>query len=130
VKVLLHDDLRQDPRALLRDLYAFLEVPEHFPAELEREVNAGQQPKSRTVARVIGAAKMAIHGRGLQWLLPVLQKTGALALVKAVKQRNLARRSGKEEVPADLRRELLDHFRPDVEKLEQLLQRELPAWKR
>ncbi len=131
IKVLFFEDVKKDNKAFLKELYDFLGVSEFYPELTDKKVNVGLQPKSQGLVNFIGKAKMFIHSNGLQFMLPVLQKTGVLSAVKSLKRNNMTARkeTKKEEMHENTRKRLKDYFRKDIESLEQLLNKDLSHWK-
>lgn len=129
IKILFFEDMKANNKLFLQDLYRFLNVNDHFPSNFDKVVNVGLQAKNQKLNNFIGRTKMLLHKNGLQFLLPVLKKTGILKAVKTVKENNLTERTEKETIDSELRNELLDYFLKDIEQLEKLTGRDLAAWK-
>jgi len=109
IKVLLFDDLKADPAGLLRELYRFLAVDEHFiPPSLEPQ-NPGGTPRSRALV----AAAMRI--RPAMAMLP----PGLRSAVRAAKHKVLFRRGA--PMPPEIRDRLRAVYRKDVGRLSALL---------
>lgn len=130
IKVLFFEDVKKDNKAFLKELYDFLGVQEFYPELTNKKVNVGLQPKSQGLVNFIGKSKMFIHSNGLQFLLPLLQKTGLLGLVKSMKKKNMTERQVEKEVLSDeTKQKLKQYFLKDIESLEQLLGKDLSHWK-
>lgn len=119
--VLFTDDLERRPQRVLTEIQEHLGLSEPFPEQgLERRYNAGG-----TTTR-------------LPWLVPLVRRTPARRLWHALPQR--ARQAvGKwyffevapkpeaaGALPPDVRRRLVDHFRPQVARLEEIAGRTVP----
>jgi len=124
VLVLLHDDLVEDEQKFLDQVCTFVGIPTidsaHSPLR-NRRVNA--RPNApRSVWLAFGADKL---GR-------FLQRHRMFALSERFRPFwDFCFSGGEKFAPLDpgLEARLRDHFRPDVEALEELLQRDLSAWK-
>lgn len=113
----LLDDLRADPGGEYRRALAFLGVDDdgrrRFP-----KVNPTRQVRSLALAMVVRRVAMARDALGLRadW-----------GIARAVRRLNAGRLPGKTLSPA-LRDELRDYYRPDIERLGDLLDRDLSGW--
>lgn len=120
VQVLLLDDLRADERGFLRDVCSFLEV------DADAELTMERRNPSRDLTAVDLMLKR-LHYRtrlvsGLQRKLPYAAKSlyrGAVRLLPA------KRRVG---ISPELRAELSAELHDDVQRLSQLINRDLSAW--
>jgi hypothetical protein len=114
IRVLLFDDLRRDPAALLRELCRFLEIdPEAAPRTIRAE-NTG-----------LGTAEAAVSRLALRLHLRRLVGRGARTRVRAL----LSRLGTRPRVPEPARRWLVEHYAPHNAALERLLGRDLSAWR-
>lgn len=117
VKVVLFDDLRADARALMRELYTFLEVDPGFVPELGIH-NRAAVPRSPALNAIFIRSTNALRritprflrGRGLTPRLHPLLLGPAAPLPPAIRKR------------------MLDAFRDDVEKTSSLIGRDLSFW--
>ncbi len=121
--MMLYDDLKADPAALLRGLFTFLEVDAGFQPDLSQRFMTGGAPRSKAwkfLLRQINRVKPVLRGWiPSAWHLPLLKRWNAL------------QRRGLEKAPPidpDTRRALLDYYREDTLRLQDLLQRDLSAW--
>lgn len=119
--VLFTDDLERRPRHLLASVQRFLGLEEPFPdPRADRRYNVG------------GTATR------LPWLVPFLRRTPARRIWRSLPARarravghwyffELApRREPPPSLPDGVRRRLVEHFRPDVARLERILGRPVP----
>jgi hypothetical protein len=118
IKIYIFEEFKKDPAGTIRDLYSFLGVDPDFTPDTSVRHNPGAVPRIRILNRIffnpalINAAK-AVVPQGLQ---------GGL---KKVQQLNL---STTPRLPADLRADLLELYRQDIQQLEDLLGRDLSIW--
>ncbi|MHC5035157.1 MAG: sulfotransferase domain-containing protein, partial [Planctomycetota bacterium] len=121
IRIYLFDDLKQDPQALIRDIFGFLGVDDTFVPDTSGKYNATGIPKSRTLFRLImrpNPIKSAIKP-----LLPERLRKRVKTFVTA-NPWSLRR----PPLPAEVRRELVQGYRADILRLQNLLGRDLSAW--
>ncbi|HEX2699349.1 MAG TPA: sulfotransferase [Acidimicrobiales bacterium] len=119
LRVVLYDDYRRDPGAVLADLFRFLGVDDSFVADTSVERNVSYVPKSKALHGLLGG------GGRLRPALSPLVPSGAKARVAGY----LARRNRRPvDFPADVRHQLVELYRSDILELQDLLGRDLSAW--
>jgi hypothetical protein len=118
IKVYIFDELKTDPVKVMQDLYAYLGVDPTFTPNTAVRHNRAAVPKVRIVSRIF-------HHRGLTRAAKTLLPTGVVRLAKKVREKNM---TAPPELPDDLRARLLDYYREDILKLEELLNRDLSIW--
>lgn len=121
IQVHLYEDLRSRPLDVLRQTFRFLGVDEGFVPDTSRNHNPSGIPKNQTLYALL--KRLASHtnlGSGLAQLLP----DGARRYVERrilVKPPPLA---------PDVRQQLIEVYREDISKLEDLIGRDLSGWLR
>ncbi|MDF3419974.1 hypothetical protein HKX23_16575 [Sulfitobacter sp. KE29] len=124
-KVIIYDDLRQNPRAVWLELLAFLQLPDDGRTDFSPR-NAAHAQRFPALSHFLLAPP-----RPLAPALKALRKT-LLAQdrgpVRALK-RFLNVKRPRDVLDPALRAEMTAAFGPDVERLETLLDRPLPGWK-
>jgi Sulfotransferase domain len=121
VHVMLFDDLRADGALVVRGTLEFLGVDPSL-AKTPPTANENRRVRSPLVQRLIFAPKM---------LLPLAPMLRRFPLVRSVRTRLLEMNSEAKPRPpmdAELRRQLLTEFRPEIERLAKLIERDLSAW--
>jgi len=123
IKVYLHQDLNSNPAEVLRDAFQFLDVDDEFVPDMSIRPNVSGVPKSRA----------------LQWFLHVILikpnpiKTLARLFISEqvrwrvtteIRNRNLV----KTQFPSSMRQQLIEIYRKDILKLQELIQRDLSTW--
>lgn len=119
--VLFTDQLRREPESVLQMVQAHLDLDQPFPTTgLDRRYNVGSSTTR------------------LPWLVPLVRRTPLRRLWRALPERvreaagkwyffEFAPRSeAAPELPAETRRRLVEHYRPDVAHLEELIGRPVP----
>lgn len=121
VHVCLYEDLKNQPRLLLEELCEFLEVdPEKLP-EFEFEVaNSSSGAKRSKYPKIEKWVRKL--GRSLLPWLPVKLKRQLKDVVQSLTSEHI-------EISTEIVDSLYVMFEEERVKMEQLLQRELPAWK-
>jgi len=120
VHVALMEDLAADQTSVLQGICRFLGVDDGFAPEREDALNVSGVPSGR-----VSKTALKVRHRAAPLLKPFVPVRAKHA-VDRVLQRGLQRPT----LPAEQRNRLLEVYRPDVERLEWLLDRQLPDWKR
>lgn len=126
IKVLLYDDLCNDPVRMMQDIYQFLGVNDTFEPDVSTRSQVAQIPKSQSINKLLKTQNP-------------IRKNIALALKlflpDAVRQRLRStlisfNSHGKEATTLSVedRTVLAQLYREDVQKLQDLIQRDLSAW--
>ena len=128
--VLFFEDIKRDPKAEIRKVFEFLGVDTDFEPEL-MHANKTSAPRS---ARLMGwiyrdsrAKRVLVKGI----FEPILGTEGKIRLKWAISKLLVTKKSNKqkEEVPETLKRDLYAYYKPEVERLESLLNVQLPHYK-
>jgi hypothetical protein len=124
------DDARREPLAAMRRIYEFLGVDPMFrPTMLERRVGLGRVPRFQWMERALIDASGAFRTRrALRPLWWTAKRSGVGDRLRAFNTRHRA--ADADGLREDEREALMHEFEPDISALEQLLQRELPGWRR
>lgn len=123
IKVHLYEDFRANPAWILRDIFQFLCVSETFEPDLSVHYNVGGVPKNR-----IWHAFLLGLGPVTSVFKPLVP---AAVRPKAVDIHNRLQRGALVKPPPlepAAREELIEIYREDILKLQDLLQRDLSAW--
>jgi hypothetical protein len=121
ILVLLHEDFRKDPIAMVRRVFEYLGVDPGFRPDVSREHNQSLLPRSRTLHRILTAPNAV--KRALRPFVPLGIRRG---VVEGLKARNLQ----KPEMPVGIRERLVGVFREDVLRLQDRIGIDLSAWLR
>ncbi len=122
IRVVVYDDFNTRPGDVMRDLFRFLEVDDQFEPDVSTRLNVSLVPKHPGYQQLISGknpvksiAKTLLPA-GLRWRV----KEGLLAP-------NLTRPA---PLAPEVRRELVETFRPDILDLQDLIGRDLSHWLR
>ena len=119
IKVILFDDLIRDARAVVRDLFAFLDVDDSIEIDTEAKHGAAAAPRSVTANvafwKVVDAMRRIVP--------PSLRGTGLAGRAHALLRRR------PEPLSPEIRQRLVAAFRDDIARTEALIGRDLSHWK-
>jgi hypothetical protein len=121
IKVLLFEDLKGDPDAVIRELLLFLELDPTLEHPGIRRENAGGVPRSRTLAAV--ASNPNALRTTARRLLP-------RSLRARVRREIAARNVHKPAMAPSARMRLVETYRRDIDLLADLIGRDLSSWLR
>lgn len=119
--VIEYEQWKQDNLGALKEIFGFLGVDENFEADVSRRANLGGIPKSEAVHRFVTRGN-PIKSIG-KLFVPVRLRTSIRTFVN---RRNLQRTRLAEET----REELVNCFREDTERLQDLVGLDLSHWLR
>lgn len=122
VHVIIHDDLRADLRGQYRRLLEFLEVDPEFVPDFS-PANENKRVRSRWVQRLIWDPPL------IRRLIPALRRFPAVHALRAALLSLNSDRAARAPMDPVLRSRLGEELRPEVERLERLIGRDLSAWK-
>lgn len=119
VRVHLFEDFQRDPAGVMRDLFEFLNVDSAFVPDMSRRHNQSGGIVRNGIARHVWMRSARLRTR-VRPFLPEPWRNRVFALVT------------RDLIPVDLdpalRAELTELYRDDVERLEELLDRDLSHW--
>ncbi|MEQ9621318.1 sulfotransferase [Coleofasciculus chthonoplastes] len=119
MRLYLYDDLSSDGLIVVQDIYRFLAIDDTFIPDFKRE-NVSGIPKRRWLQNLFtknNPLKSAFK--------PLFSGKLRLAIRERVKKQNLG---AKPILSPEIRQELIEVYREDIEKLQTLIQRDLSAW--
>lgn len=120
VRVHLHEDLQTDPEAVCRDVFTFLEVDPDHPLDTSRIYHRSGPVRSRLLGRLLarplpGRRKLIRRWPG--WMRSFRTR---------ISQKNV---TAPPPMDPETRARLTEVFRPEIERLEELLNRDLSGWR-
>ncbi|CCQ73108.1 sulfotransferase [Magnetospira sp. QH-2] len=119
IKIVLFEDLKRDAGAFMSDLYDYVGVDAGFSPDMSRTHNPGKVPKNEALNRFL--LNPTLRNKIAPLFPAPLRKLGKSALEM--------NRTRLPKFPEDLRAQLVDHCRDDVEKLRDLTGLDFAAWK-
>ena len=119
ILVFLYEDFRDDPKAMLRKIFAFIGVDASFAPNVTVETNMGGQPRHAWLQHLV------MRPNVLATLAALIVPMGARRKIRdMVSRRNLAR----DHMPPDARARLQGLLRDDIVRLQGLIGRDLSHW--
>ena len=122
VRVLIFDDLRENPLHVYRETCKFLGVTTEFEPEF-RVVNPNKKVRSESLGAMIQEPPASLRALGRS----VLTRSIRYSLLERLQRLN-TRYEPRPSMAESLRRQLQSYFAPDVERLSELLDRDLTHW--
>jgi len=134
--IILYDDIREQPRQVLADLFAFLGVDPAFqPPSVNAtgsSVRRGQSPRSRLLGRVHAVLYDQLNRRIYDPLKYLVGSWTADRIKETLKVREILAlpflRQGYPDMSADTRSSLQARFAEDIQQLQALTGRDLGTW--
>lgn len=123
VKVIIYDDFRADPLRACQQVFEFLEVNPAFAPEI-RVINPNKKVRSKLVRDFLDSPPPSI----LRKLARALTSSETRHKLFQTVRRLNTEHGPREPLPADLKRQLQKEFAPDVDRLSELLGRDLSLW--
>ncbi len=118
--VCLYEDLKEDPAGLMGSIFRFLGVDDSFVPDTSRRHNPSGVPKSRLLVYMLKRPNPLRAA-----LKPLLPKRLRRLLSEGLQNRNLSKAP---PLDPEVRRRLIETYREDVLKLEDLIGRDLSGW--
>lgn len=122
VRVIIYDDFRQDTARAYRETCAWLGVDETFTPNF-RVVNAAKRIRSRSLREWLDNPPATLRKIGG----PLLPRSWRHGIFRQLRRLN-TQHAPRQPLDENLRRQLQSEFLPDVERLSQLLGRDLTPW--
>lgn len=122
VKVLLFEDLKSDALGVMKDLYRYLEVDEHFCPDVSVRYNAATDTRWKTMRQI---KKMYYGNVGLQRTVQSLLPDGLRRRIGQIGAQEIKTGTRTSD---DTRHRLTEYYRDDILKLQDLIDRDLSAW--
>jgi Sulfotransferase family len=123
VKVVLYDEFNANPWQVLHDVFAFLGVREDIAIDTSIHYNIAGVPKSRRIYALLESFiyNHSAIGKGVKSLIP-------MRLGEAWHNKAMSMFLRSTPMDAQVHTQLKEYFAEDVEKLEDLLCRDLSCW--
>ncbi len=121
--VLIYEDIKKDPIAFMKRIYAFLGIDTNFVSSMiHDEINVARTPKLVPVDRGMHHLAEFLRRHGLDKLVHLIRKAGLPDLVRRF---NTKAGRVRDDQPTYDREALATYFRDDVSRLSTLLHRDL-----
>ncbi len=122
IKVFLLDDLKIEPKKLVQELYSFIGVDETYLPDMSVNYNPGGIPKNQTIQRLL--AQPSKYKTYAARVLPTKVYQELVRFRLHLQNKNLR----KVTFPEELREPLINLYKEDVTKLQDLIDRDLSNW--
>lgn len=126
IKVIFLEDLKNDTTGIVRDIFQYIDVDTNFEPVLSKIHNQGGYPKNGagySLARY-GFLSPKIYSRISPLLKPMVPQF-IVDFRKNLMQKNLGKPP---QLTADVREEVIDFYREDILKTQDLIQKDLSSW--
>jgi hypothetical protein len=132
VLVLLHEDLLSDPKKTVQSIYKFLGIKnkDFMPENLKKKKNKAGKAKFSFINYAMMQADFILREKKLFWLLKLIDSVGLRRLAIFVRNVNSRKLEEYPEMSAVTKKFLRGEFADDIGKLENLIGRDLSAWKK
>lgn len=124
VKIILKDDIDEHPLNIIRETYTFLDVQsEYVPYVADKSVSKGIVPRFVVFEEI----KRKIYCFSLEkcsWVIPFVKKIRLTELYRKLNSKKVCL-----HINPEVRKSLSSIYIEDIEKLENLLKRDLQLWK-
>ncbi len=119
LQIFLYDDFKADPLKVMQETFSFLNLDSTFKPDMSRKFNVSGLPKNKLLHKLI--AEQNILKSALKPILPSKYRS---SLKEGYYEKNLSKPSLAEET----RLQLIETFREDILKTQDLIGRDLTAW--
>lgn len=123
IKILLFDDLCQDPNNFMRDLYKFIGIDPDFNTDTARKSREGGMPKNKAINTVL-TKKNPIRNS----IASVLKLFMPLETRQKIRSKLIKNNIYKAKLSPEDKKELIEIYRSDVIQLQGLIKRDLSDW--
>ena len=128
IKVILFDDIKQDAKECIKDIYKFLGVDQgYIPDSIGKVVNSAFKPKSVLVKRLVNKSLRVIDSLHLDFLRLKIFESQFLQDVYTKMNKVQTKYP---PLSKALRKKGIEIYLEDIEKLEKLIGRDLSDWKK
>lgn len=119
IGIWLYEDFRSSPVGVLQEIFRFLEVDDHFAPEVSLRYNTSGIPRNELLQTTI-----ARLSRIKPYLHPRLSER-ATRIVTSVRRWNM---DDPPQLSPQSRKRVVEIFRPDILKLQGMIERDLSSW--
>lgn len=123
IKILLFDDFSNDPVSFLQDLFQFIGVDDQFIPDMSKKSRQGGLPKNKIINHLLIKQNPLRNS-----VASILRLLMPLNLRQKIRSSLIKGNRYKGKLEPELRRELINIYRSDILKLQDLIQRDLSGW--
>ncbi len=118
VKIILNEDLQNDPETTMKDIYSFLDLNDNFVPDLTKKHNTNKMPKNKLIRKIYAS-------NYLRNIMSIILNGNTKDFFKSV----LFKKTKREPLSVETMSYLQNIYLPDIEKMEGLIDRNLESWK-
>jgi hypothetical protein len=121
ILVCINEDSKNDPRAYIQNIYSFLGVRSDFvPSMLHHEINVSRVPRYIGPEKTMHRFSEFLRRHGMDRFVHRIRRSGLPDML-----RHINTKAKKQKKPAIDRTKLIPYFKADVEKVSEMLGRDL-----
>ncbi|VAX29024.1 hypothetical protein MNBD_NITROSPIRAE02-1207 [hydrothermal vent metagenome] len=125
ILVLFFEDLKEDPKAYLKQVYGFLGVEERYPESIYEKYNQYRKPRNMIVENIITGTGDLLRRLRLLKFKSLLNNIGVSEWIKKFN----TKREKKDEMPKEVRSRINEYIKDDKRRLEEFVGRDLSFWR-
>lgn len=134
IKVILYDDIKNDPKKVVKEMYEFLGVDSDFvPPSLNKRINIYSGTKFKSIRGIINSLATIYHkleaGSLGKVFITFKRATKINSLFNAINEANTKKKDKKGDLDPKTEAKFKKTYAEDITKLEKLINRNLGAWK-
>lgn len=119
IRVFLYEDLRSNPINLAQDIFRFLGVDDSFIPDISEKYNISKLPNNQTLHQMLTKPNPI-----RSFLRPLFPKAMRQQIKSFLKEKNKT----KPQLDPQIRAQLIQDYKDDILKLQDLIQRDLSHW--
>lgn len=117
--IYLYDDFKSNPQKLMREIFQFLGVDESFTPIIKHGSAKTGKPKSKLLYNLMKKPNVLVRG-----IRPMIPSNFRRSLKLYIQNNNIV----KQPLSPEIYKSIIPFFEEDIQKLEDLLQRDLSNW--
>jgi len=121
LKIFIFEDFISDKKNFFARLLKYLDVDTNFAPDFDINYNPSGLPRNKYLEMLIGGNK---YTKKLKSMIPYKMLTPINRITMNLQKNNLY----KPEMPPSLREKLISFYKPEIIKLQDLIQRDLSSW--
>jgi hypothetical protein len=129
LKVMLYDDLMTDSSKFLTRIEEYLEIDTFIPHDIDNRDNITGAPRFQRLNHLLFRMRLFLRDNRLNWVLDLLRKSGLAYTLEQWRTRSAVPYEEKPLMDEGIKSELMVYYHNEIDKLEELIQRDLSAWK-
>jgi len=130
VKIILFDDFQKDLNKIYQEVLVFLDVNPNFETAFQK-INSNKQVRNTTLQQLVKRPPTKLLEFGKYFIpLPREKRRALLEGIKEKLKKLNTKRTSRPELDEEFRKQLQQEFAPEIERLSQLIDRDLTHWYR